>query len=270
MKGISFDSKICRNLDEALKKEWLETNRFGGFASSTIVCANTRRYHGLLVAQLKPPLGRFVLLSNIEEILYIDETAYPLSTKLYLDTVYPDGYQNLNQFSMIPFPTWIFQAEDLLFAKRVVFMYDEQTVLVRYQILAGDEHLVRLELKPQTAFRDCNSLTQHNEKLNKKLEALPGRIRFAGLFFYHHAAILDQSGSWYRRIQYPDEKKLNLDFEEDLYSPFRLVYTFLKGREVFFAASVEDHKTVDFHAWIAKEEARRRFAKSVTTPDLKF
>ena len=271
MKGISFDSKICQDLDQALKKEWLETNQFGGSASSTIICANTRRYHGLLIAQLKPPLGRFVMLSGIEEILFIDETTYPLSTQLYPNTVHPEGYRNLNQFSLLPFPTWIFQMEDLILAKSVILMHDEQTVLVRYQILAGDEHLVRLELKPQTAFRDCNSLAYHNGRLNTNIESSFGRIRLAGLFFYHNAAIVDQSGSWYRQVQYPEEKKLNLDFEEDLYSPFRLVYTFLKGREVFFCASIEDYKTVDFQMFVAREEdRRRRFVNNLSISDLQL
>src|SRR5215467_6112488 len=69
---IQFDESICRNLDSACRREWLETNGIGGFASSTIVGLNTRRYHGLLVAATKPPVGRMVLLSKIEETLVVD------------------------------------------------------------------------------------------------------------------------------------------------------------------------------------------------------
>jgi len=67
-----FDETICRNLEAACRREWLETNGIGGYASSTIVGLNTRRYHGLLVAATKPPVGRMVLLSKIEETLIID------------------------------------------------------------------------------------------------------------------------------------------------------------------------------------------------------
>jgi len=69
---IQFDQSICRDLDLACRREWLETNGIGGFASSTIIGLNTRRYHGLLVAATKPPVGRMVLLSKIEETLVID------------------------------------------------------------------------------------------------------------------------------------------------------------------------------------------------------
>ena len=271
MKVITFDSKVCQNLDQALKKEWLETNQFGGFASSTIASANTRREHGLLVAQLKPPLGHHILLNNLEETLFIDDVGYPLSTQIYQNTVYPEGYQNLSEFSLLPFPTWIFRIEDLVFAKTLVFMHEEQTVFVRYQILEGDENFVRLELKPLTAFRHFKSLTRKNERLSTKLEVASGRIQFAGVFFHHNAAIADQSGAWQCGIQYPEEKKLGLDFEEDLYAPFRLVYTFTKGREVFFCASLEYREKIDPAELISKEQDRRyRLLKNIHIADSRF
>ena len=61
---IQFTQDTCADLNAALSREWLETNGLGGFASSTIIGLNTRRYHGLLVAATRPPVGRMVLLSN--------------------------------------------------------------------------------------------------------------------------------------------------------------------------------------------------------------
>ncbi len=69
---ISFDKSICQNLDQALSREWLETNGLGGFACGTLAGANTRRYHGLLTAALNPPCGRMLLLSKIEETLVVN------------------------------------------------------------------------------------------------------------------------------------------------------------------------------------------------------
>ncbi len=70
---INFNEEICTNLEEAVKREWLETNGIGGFASSTVAGANTRRYHGILTAAVKPPLGRVTMLSKFEETLIIDD-----------------------------------------------------------------------------------------------------------------------------------------------------------------------------------------------------
>ena len=69
---IRFERSVCADLGRAQKLEWLETNGLGGFSSSTITGMNTRRYHGLLTAATKPPVGRFLLLSKLEETLIVD------------------------------------------------------------------------------------------------------------------------------------------------------------------------------------------------------
>ena len=88
---LKFDQTICTDLDAALRREWLETNGLGGFASSTIIGLNIRRYHGLLVAATKPPVGRMVLLSKLEETLVVGGKRFDLSANRYPGTVYPQG-----------------------------------------------------------------------------------------------------------------------------------------------------------------------------------
>jgi hypothetical protein len=80
---IRFGQDVCGNLEAALRREWVETNGLGGFASSTINGLNTRRYHGLLVAATMPPVGRFVLLSKFEETLSFDGRRFDLSANRY-------------------------------------------------------------------------------------------------------------------------------------------------------------------------------------------
>ena len=76
---IHFGPESCHNLEAALQREWLETNGLGGFASSTILGLNTRRYHSLLTAATKPPVGRLVLLAKLEETLIVDGQRFALS-----------------------------------------------------------------------------------------------------------------------------------------------------------------------------------------------
>ncbi len=271
MKVISFDSKICQNLEQSLKKEWIETNQFGGYASSTIALINTRRYHGLFVPQLKPPLGRHVLLSHVEEILHIDDIAYPLSSQFYSETIYPEGYKNINEFTLLPFPTWIYYIEDLVLTKSVIFIHDEQTVIIRYQLLEGDRNFVRLEVKPLTPFRSIHSLTHINDRFNTKINVSAGRIAFAGLYFYHNAAFVDQSGKWRQNIYYIEEKERGLDFQEDLYHPFSLVYTFLNEGDLYLCASLQDREVINSPALISREENRRyRILKDIHVTDSRF
>src|SRR5438094_8575115 len=116
---IQFKPEICRDLYAALRREWLETNGLGGFASSTINGLNTRRYHGLLVAATKPPVGRFVLLSKFEETLSLDGRRFDLSTNRYPGVIHPQGFQFLKQFRLDPFPIFTYEVERMQIEKTV-------------------------------------------------------------------------------------------------------------------------------------------------------
>lgn len=54
---------------EMLSREWLVTNALGGYASGTIGGANTRRFHGFLIAALPAPAGRTMMFNHLEETL---------------------------------------------------------------------------------------------------------------------------------------------------------------------------------------------------------
>src|SRR5215472_1221606 len=105
---IRFNETICRDLNISAKREWLETNGIGGFASSTVSGVNTRRYHGLLTAATKPPVGRMLLLSKLEETLVVGDNRYDLSTNQYYGAVHPRGFEYLKEFRLDPFPVWIY------------------------------------------------------------------------------------------------------------------------------------------------------------------
>src|SRR5689334_1034801 len=103
---IQFDASLCRNLEISSRREWLETNGIGGFASGTVSGMNTRRYHGLLVAATKPPVGRMVLLSKFEETLIVGGRRFDLSTNRYPGAIHPSGHLYLKQFRQDPFPVF--------------------------------------------------------------------------------------------------------------------------------------------------------------------
>ena len=97
--NITFGREICGELQSAEIKEWLVTNGIGGYASGTVAGLLTRRYHGLLVAALNPPLGRTLLLSRLDETICYDGRTYPLSTNRWANgIVEPHGYQQIESF----------------------------------------------------------------------------------------------------------------------------------------------------------------------------
>ena len=99
--GREIESDISR----ATSQEWLVTNGIGGYASSTIPCINTRRYHGILVASQRPPIERVVMVSRLEETIIIDGREYPLSTAVHKKKIQkPSGYLHLERFERTPLP----------------------------------------------------------------------------------------------------------------------------------------------------------------------
>src|SRR6476660_2457675 len=91
----AFDEPDARSLDELVRREWLATNGIGGYARSTLAGLNTRKYHGLLVAAMAPPVRRLVVLSRVEETIVARGWPYRLACSEYPGTVYPTGYQLL-------------------------------------------------------------------------------------------------------------------------------------------------------------------------------
>ncbi len=138
MAMIQFTKEICSDLDAGLRREWLETNGIGGFASSTIVGLNTRRYHGLLVAATKPPVGRQVLLSKLEETLLIDGKPVELSANRYPGVVHPQGFRYLNQFRLNPFPIFTYEIEGVVIEKSAFMIHGENTIVVQYELKTDD------------------------------------------------------------------------------------------------------------------------------------
>jgi len=263
MKTLSFDKDACQDFDWALKREWLETNGLGGYSSSTLIGTNTRRYHGLLVMATKPPQARYVLLSNVEETLFIGARKFPFYTNIHADGVKPKGYNNLVKFLLSPIPTFIYQVEDVLIEKTIFMVYGENTTVVSYKLLQGDAEKVRLEVSPKLAYRDFHSLGFEDPELNKQLVTDKGSVRVSpyahlpSLNFYHNAAIVNKTSEWLRQVQLTEEKERGYECEEDLYKPFSLIFTFLNQDQVYFLASTQEKENVDLKKIVQKEEKRR-------------
>src|SRR5580692_5848183 len=129
---IQFERETWSDLEVALRREWLETNGLGGFASSTIIGLNTRRYHGLLVAATKPPVGRLVLLSKLEETLILDGERFDLSANQYAGAIHPHGYVYLESFRSKPFPRFTYGVAGVQIQKSVFLVRGQNSVVIRY------------------------------------------------------------------------------------------------------------------------------------------
>jgi predicted glycogen debranching enzyme len=148
------------------RREWLETNGIGGYASSTICGINTRRYHGLLVAATKPPVGRVVLLSKLDERLIIGRSAIDLGANQFPGAIHPRGFKHLLSFERGVFPTFEYAAEGGRIRKTVAAIQGENTTVIVYELVESSAD-VMLELRPFIAGRDYHSLVHANDAIHR-------------------------------------------------------------------------------------------------------
>jgi predicted glycogen debranching enzyme len=266
---IEFDQKTCRDLSVALTREWLETNGIGGFSSSTICGLNTRRYHGLLTAATKPPVGRVVLLSKLEETLLIDGRRYELSSNQYPGVIHPQGFNYQTSFSLDPFPRFTFEIEDVRLDKSIFMVQGENTTVVQYELTKSADYTdVRLEIRPLIAFRDYHSTTHETAFLNAQIETSPGTTTFRPysdlppLHLAHDPADIDPNGFWYRNFEYAIEQQRGLDFTEDLFNPCTLIFEMNSRTKANIIASTAKQDARDADAYRQAEVERRLINKT--------
>lgn len=243
---IQFSHDTLQDLSAATSREWLETNGIGGFSSSTIIGLNTRRYHGLLTAATKPPVGRIVMLSKLEETLIIDGRRYELSANQYPGVVHPQGFNYQTGFRLDPYPIFTYEVEGLRLEKSVFMVEGQNTTVIYFELKSvGAFDSIRLEIRPLIAFRDYHSTTHENAALNSHVNTEDGLTTVApygdlpSLHFAHDSCEVDTNGFWYRNFQYAVEQERGLDFNEDLFSPFLLSFDLRARARARVVASTE-------------------------------
>ena len=275
-KYLKFERMTCSDVYSGKSREWLETNGIGGFASGTIAGMHTRKYHGLLVAATKPPLGRMLLLSKLEEIFTVNLKSYMLSCNQYPDAIFPHGYQHLVEFKSIPFPTYTYQIKTLKLVKTIFMPQGENTVVIIYS-LEGDAPEVKLEINPLMAFRSYHDLTMENQYLNTGIEQNEGWFKcepYRGvtpLYFFHGDCEVIPDHHWYKNFIYEEELHRSLPYQEDLFSLTRLKYNLNPGDKIAIVASTDgfEEQIPDWNDLFEIEKERRNkllFDKLRTTP----
>ena len=269
---LRFGAEVCSNLNESTSREWLETNGIGGFACSSLCGMNRRRYHALLTAATKPPVGRCVLLSKVEECLIIGSTRFDLGTNQYPGAIHPQGYRYLRAFRLDPFPVFTYSVEGIAIEKSIFMAYGTNTTVVQYRLVdAPLGELVRLELRPLVAFRDYHATTHANGAIRREYAEKPGLVSidaYAGqplLHLAHNAASVSPAGDWYRDFEYEIERERGLDFREDLFNPLVFTFSLERTASASIIASTEVHDASEVET-LRETEIERRAAVGNSSP----
>jgi len=147
------------DLNRALQLEWLVTNGLGGYASSTVLGVNTRKYHGLLVSACNPPVNRHVSLSKLDEEVEIDANRYVFSANEFRDTIFPDGYRNLESFVLDPLPTFNYHASGFYLKKTVFMPHLRDMTIIEYEAVNSRDASAVLRVYPLVNMRHFHHTT---------------------------------------------------------------------------------------------------------------
>jgi predicted glycogen debranching enzyme len=261
---IRIDFQEIGRLDDS--REWLETDGRGGYASSTLENRHTRRYHGLLVANLQTPEGRHVLLSKLEDSLEIGEEEHFLSSHRYPGVLFPQGYPVLDEFLLDTCPRFIRRIGPTLVRKSVLMPFGKETLLVRYDLEQCPKNAI-LRLRPFLAFRGYHKLSHKNLFLRDQVEEIEDGFRIAPYEGMPHLFIQTSRASrftaspvWYNRFQYTEERERGFDWEEDLFLP-GMIEIPVEGKCTVILSVSRDEDTMRHHVPITtlwKSETARR------------
>lgn len=259
---ITVDTRLT-DLEELLKLEWLCTNKLGAYASGTVIGANTRRYHGLLVAATQPPVGRQVVLANLLEQVVIGDNVYPLSTFQFAGAFSPSGYQNLLRFENATAPTWYFEIEGMTIVRQLILAERANVLAVRYRVEGGRP--LTMYLWPFAALRDFHGLRRVHQPHQILFETDHEGIRVedrqgssAGLWAACQDGNFMDRQQWWYRFLYSADLQRGQEGLEDLYTPGYFECTIPSGQWVQFTAATQRCDPLAFDAVIAQREERRK------------
>lgn len=200
------------NVDEGLKKEWLITNGVGGFASSTILGANTRKYHGLLIAPLTPPARRYLILSKLDESITIGNNKYDIYTNVGENYI-SQGFKYQVSFEKDYFPNFKYEVENLKISKTICMEQGKEYVGVYYQIKNGKEP-AKITIAPIVNFRDFHTMnTNHNFDVKQTINGtkiklvIDGRADFPVYMNLTDGKYFEHKNDIYRNMFYIEEQK---------------------------------------------------------------
>lgn len=260
---LTKNKSELQNYEEAIKCEWLETNGLGGFASTTIIGTNTRRYHGLLIASMKPPVEKVALLSKLDETIICGEEKFELGYNQYKGAIAPHGFNHLQSFSKDLFPEWIYELPNgIKIKKTIAAIQGENTTLVLYEVMNTIASFT-LELLPLISARNFHALMHSNNEINCNatfenfiLKTKPYQ-NIPELYISVPDAAFNEAAYWYYNFEYVVELNRGQDYLEDLFTFGRFSKELKQGEKFGIIISTKNPKERNVFSLFDNEKIRR-------------
>ncbi len=267
---IKFDKSELINLGYSLNKEVLSTNKIGAYWSSTLLCCNTRKYHGLLIC----PIEEFdnenhVLLSSLDETVIQHGAEFHLGIHKFPFIYQPKGHKYVRNFEFDPVSKITYRVGGVVLDKEILLVENEMQLLIKYTLKEAHSPTT-LQLKPFLAFRNAHQLSHANLYADTKFKKIANGIKIK---LYKGFPSLNMQLSkkndyvptpdWHYKIEYIEEQKRGYDYQEDLYVPGYFEVPIKKEESIIFSASLTESQPNilkrKFTSEIEKKNPRENF-----------
>lgn len=268
---------MLKKLDfkDAVNKEWIITNGLGGFASSTIIGANTRKYHGLLVAPLSPPAQRCMLVSKVDESIEIDGVDYKLYTNMCRNYI-SEGYKYQISFEKEEVPVFKYLLDGIEIEKSICMEYRKNVSIVLYKIKNSSKK-IKLRLTPLLNNRDFHSVSFNksffiNQTVNNRLvDVVIDNSNHHIFMNCSEGKYIIKENDSFKNMYYMEEEKRGLASEENhaISGYYEIEINPNEEKYITFACSLDEIKIdrKDGQKIIANE--KKRIKQLIDKSDLK-
>lgn len=235
------------------EREWILTNRKGGYAIGTENLLNSRKYHGLLIASFEKVV-RIHLVASVEEKVSFEDNSFYLDSNYYPGTVYPVGYKHLIFHFLRPFPTFVYStqppSDEIIILKKLYMHRDENLSILQYKNIGKKP--IALSLRPKFTIREHHSLhpsgfwdsTDYSYEISGNTAFVEhNRVK---VYLLSSKGKISKSPIIYRNITYPAEMMRGYDCVEDLISPFLIEVEINPDEDIYVVFSdKEEDKVLD-------------------------
>ena len=273
---VQFDRTLCNDFAAASSREWLVTNAIGGFASGTVAGCSTRRYHGLLLAALQPPVGRVQLVAALDEIVSFAGATYELASHEWAGgAIAPQGHQFIESFRLdATIPTWIYSIGDARLEKRIWMRQGENTTYVRYTLLSAASP-VQFQAKALVNYRDFHGAT-HAGDWRMQIDPAQHGVRVgaydgaASFYLQSLEAAIEPQHTWYRDCFWRAERDRGLEDREDHLFAAQFSELLEPGQSITIVFTTEEATLLDGASALSEQVAHdsgilETFAESMGT-----
>lgn len=268
MSALTFDKRELGNLEYSLQREMLSTDRIGGYMGTTIVCCNTRRYHGLMVAPIDQSGRTYVLLSSLDETVIQHDQAFNLALHRFQGVYEPRGHKYVTNFEYTPTPTITYRVGGVILKKELLWIHKRTQLMIRYTLVDAHSE-TRLRLRPYLAFRDKHALTHANMQADgRSYPAINGvKCRLYDSFPWLYlqtskpGAEFVPAPDWYYNFEYQQDLARGYEGHEDLMTTGYFETELKKGESIVFSASLDEMASAETIGQMFESSIARRTHK---------